>query len=178
MRSLSNFATIFIRTLWTFFAVTLVVCAIIISAIRYSLPYLNDQKHHIESYVLDNYGVELFIAEIDAHWKGSGPQLVLQGVSLKESEKSPIELDISDVYVHIDFWESLANRHLVSKNFNLDGVHLRVNAQQIESSESDFPIVDALESLFLEQLKVFSVSNSRVSISTENTQESLNVERL
>ncbi|GBL03649.1 protease [Glaciecola sp. KUL10] len=160
------------------FAITLVVFAILVSAVRYSLPYLNDQKHYIEEYVFSQYGVQLYIGSIDAKWQGSGPQLVLQNVSLPQSDVSPIELSIKDIYVHIEFWESLLNQRLVSKNFNLDGLALRVNVQQIEASDNDFPIIDALEGLFLEQLKVFSVTDSTVSIVTKNTSESVNIESL
>lgn len=178
MNKLSSIATFVVRKLWSLFAVTLVVFAILVSAVRYSLPYLNDQKHHIEDYVLAQYGVQLFIGNIDAKWKGSGPQLVLQDVSLPQSSSSPIELSINDIYVHIDFWESMLTQQLVSKSFNLDGLSLGVNVQQIKAADSDFPIIEALEGLFLEQLKVFSVSNSTVSIATENTSESVNIESL
>ena len=178
MNKFTNIATFIVRKLWSLFAITLVVFAILVSAVRYSLPYLNDQKHHIEEFVLAEYGVQLYIGNIDAKWQGSGPQLVLQDVSLPQSDASPIELGINDIYVHIEFWESLLNRQLVSKSFNLDGLDLRVNVQQIEASDNDFPIVEALEGLFLEQLKVFSVTDSTVSIITQGTSESVNIESL
>lgn len=178
MTKLTQIATFVVRKLWTLFAIVVVVFAILMSLVRYSLPYINDQKHHIENYAKNTYGVDLYISEIDAQWNSSGPQLVLKSVELPQSNSSPIDLSISNINVEIDFWDSLIARQFISRSFNLDGLKLTVDVPRIESSERSFPILEALEGLFLEQLKLFSVTDSSLSIVTENTNEHIDIEYL
>ncbi len=178
MKKVSSVATYIVRKLWTLIAITLVAFALLMSLLRYSLPYLNDKKEIFEDFAQTEYGVGLEIQSISASWQGVGPVLVLEGVTLEQSEKSPIELNINNIYVEIDFWGSLLTQQFSSKNFSLDGLVLNVDLQQIESSTNDFPILDALEGLFLEQLQTFSLVNSEVSISGANNRQSFNIANL
>jgi len=175
---LGNVITLIVRKLWTVIAVTLVVFALLMSLLRYSLPYLNEKKHLLEDYAMTHYGVNLAIDRIDAQWQGSGPALVLHDVKLTQDTRSPIELSIENINVKIKFWDSVLTGQLRSQNFDLEGLNLNVNVQQIETSNNSFPIVDALENLFLEQLQLFSITNSTVSIITTNTIESVNIDAL
>ncbi|MFT5543193.1 MAG: hypothetical protein ACI97K_002914 [Glaciecola sp.] len=178
MNKLSSVATYIVRKLWTLIAITLVVFALLMSLLRYSLPLLNDKKHFFEDYVQQEYGVGLKIESIYASWQGFGPALVLDGVTLEQSDKSPIELNIQSIYIEVDFWDSLLTRQISSKIFSLDGLLLDIDLQQIRSSNNDFPILSALEGLFLEQLQTFSLVNSAVTISGANNQQSFNIANL
>jgi uncharacterized protein (TIGR02099 family) len=178
VNKLSSVATYIVSKIWTLIAITLVVFALLMSLLRYSLPLLNDKKQIFQDYVQTEYGVGLQIASISASWQGSGPALVLEGVTLERSDNSPIQLDIQNIYVEIDFWDSLLTRQVSSKSFSLDGLSLDIDLQQIQSSNNDFPILDALEVLFLEQLQAFSLVNSEVSISGANNSQSFNIANL
>lgn len=178
MKKVSSVATYIVRKLWTLIAITLVVFALLMSLLRYSLPYLNDKKQIFEDFAQTEYGVGLEIQSISASWQGVGPVLVLEGVTLEQSEKSPIELNINNIYIEIDFWDSLLTQQFSSKNFSLDGLVLDIDLQQMESSNNDFPILDALEGLFLEQLQTFSLVNSQVSISGANNRQSFDIANL
>jgi len=175
---LSSVATYIVRKIWTLIAITLVLFALLMSLLRYSLPLLNDKKQIFEDYAQTQYGVGLQIESISASWQGVGPALVLEGVTLEQSEYSPIQLNIQDIYIEIDFWDSLLTRQVSSKSFSLDGLSLDVDLQQIQTSGNDFPILDALEGLFLEQLQTFSLVNSEVTISGENNRQSFNIANL
>ncbi|MFQ3248467.1 MAG: hypothetical protein ACI9O6_000269 [Glaciecola sp.] len=178
MNKLSVVATYIVRKLWTLVAITLVVFALLMSLLRYSLPLLNDKKEFFEEYASIEYGVDLKIESISASWQGVGPALVLEGVTLEQSDRSPIELNISNIYVEIDFWDSLLTQQISSKNFSLDGLLLDVDLQRIQSSNNDYPILDALEGLFLEQLQSFSLVNSEVTISGANNRQSFDIANL
>jgi uncharacterized protein (TIGR02099 family) len=175
---LSSVATYIVRKIWTLIAITLVLFALLMSLLRYSLPLLNDKKQIFEDYAQTKYGVGLQIKSISASWQGVGPALVLEGVTLEQSENSPIQLNIRDIYIQIDFWDSLITRQVSSKSFSLDGLSLDIDLQQIQTSGNDFPILDALEGLFLEQLQTFSLVNSEVTISGENNRQSFNIANL
>lgn len=178
MNKLLSATTFIVRKLWTLVAITLVVFALLMSLFRYSLPLLNDKKQFFEDYAQTEYGVALQIDGISASWQGVGPALVLEGVTLEQSDNSPIQLNISNIYIEIDFWDSLLTWQVSSKNFSLDGLLLDIDLQQIQSANNEFPILDALEGLFLEQLQTFSLVNSEVTISGANNRQSFDIANL
>lgn len=178
MKSASFYAAFIVKKLWTLFAVVLVCVAVFLSVLRYSLPYLDEQKHQVETWLSEQYGVELAIGELSAGWQGNGPSLVLRDVELKQNQQSPIALNIQETQIEIDFWGSVAARQIQSKRFDLDGLILGVNLDQIRQSETDFPIVEALESLFLEQLQQFSVSDSIIQVTTTFDEQIIQVQHL
>ena len=53
---------------WLALAVLLVLLAVFISVLRYSLPYADSYKHHIEQLILDRYGADVNIGELSSSW--------------------------------------------------------------------------------------------------------------
>ena len=145
----SRTTTFIIRKLWMTAVAILVLFALLMSLLRYSLPYLNEHKDKLEQYISKQYEIDLSIGELSANWKANGPALVLRNVSIKRGQASPIDLSIGEVFLEIDFWPSITSRSLQSDQVRLNKLNLDVDVTQIESSSGDFPIVDALESIFL-----------------------------
>lgn len=78
------------RKLWQTCAIILVLLAVIVSILKYTLPYANDYKGDIETYLHSKFDVSLSIGSISASWQGSGPALVLEDLSFKDNETAPI----------------------------------------------------------------------------------------
>ena len=154
------------KKLWLGLAVVLVLFAVLLSVLRYSLPYLENKKPLFEAYISEQYGVDLTIGRLKADWQQSGPVVVLDNVTLSQSASSPIALDVANIAIEINFWQSLVNAQLSSSEFNLQGLNLVIDSDQLESSEDNrrFPIVDALNDLFLEQLERFSLRDGKVTL--------------
>jgi uncharacterized protein YhdP len=72
-----------LRKLWQICAITLVLLAVIVSILKYTLPYANDYKGNIESYLHEKFNISLSIGSISASWQGNGPALVLEDLSFK-----------------------------------------------------------------------------------------------
>nr|WP_136251362.1 YhdP family protein [Ningiella ruwaisensis] len=178
MSKASKYTTLILRKLWTLVAVLLVVVALLISLLRYSLPLLNDRKHVIEDYVNTEYGLELSIGEVKASWQSSGPSLQFSNVHLKQGDQSPLALEVGDVYLAIEFWASIFSAQLQSRNVSLSDLNATLDLQRIQSSSSEFPVVSALENLFLEQLDNFSVSNSAFTLVNQNAQNTIRIKQL
>ena len=178
MKSASFYAAYIVKKLWTLAAVLLVVVAVSISLLRYTLPHLDKQKYRVEQWLSEQYGVELVIGELSAGWSGIGPTLLLRNVELKQSENSPIGLDVSETQVELDFWGTVLAQQINSRRFELSGLHLMIDLEQMHGENSDFPIVDALQSLFLEQLQQFSVRDSIVEIRTARDKQLIDIQRL
>ena len=178
MKSASYYAAYIVKKLWTVAAVLLVFVAVSISLLRYTLPYLDEQKHQVEDYLSAEYGVDLAIGELSAGWSGIGPTLVLRDVELKQNERSPIGLSIAETQVELDFWGTVLSQQILSRRFDLSGLTLEVDLVQIRQADSDFPIVDALQNLFLQQLQHFNVSDSQIEITTRNDEQLIDVQQL
>ena len=176
--SLSRITTYLLRKLWLTIACIVVLVAIFMSALRYTLPLLDEKKAVLESYVFDSYGVSLDIQSISSEWQSYGPSMVLSGVVLEANAESPIALTVDKIFVELDFWQSLLNLQLKSKNFALTGVKADLDLGKIQSSTQDFPIVAALESLFLDQLERFSLVDSEIQIRTINAESTYSIETL
>lgn len=159
-------------------AIVLVLCALLMSLLRYSLPYLDGQKDKVTEYISQQYSVDISVKSLSASWRRSGPSLVLQDVSIAKGERSPIALDVGEVFLEIDFWPSVLSLTLQSKQVVLNRLHADIELNQIQGGESEFPIVQALETIFLEQLSNFSVTNSRLTLNSEQTTKSFDIERL
>ncbi|WP_371193529.1 YhdP family protein [Glaciecola sp. SC05] len=178
MSKASNVIALGIRKLWTAVAVLLVIVALFISFLRYSLPMLDDRKHVIEGYVLTEYGIDLSIGSVSADWKSTGPSLQFNDVHLRQGDQSPISLKVGDVYLAVEFWSSVFSGKLQSRNVSLSDLHITLDVQRIESGATDFPIVTALETIFLEQLSNFSVSSSELTLLNNDNQNTIRIRQL
>ena len=161
-----------VRKLWLLCAIVLVLFAVLLSVLRYTLPYLDEEKHLIEDYLSAQYGINLTIDSLSAAWQGTGPSIVLNGVEFTQNDLSPVELRVQQVYVEVDFWQSIQQRELSSKRFDLVGLAAKIDTQRMESGDAgDFPIVEALRSLFLDQLQSFSLLHGEVRLVTANDEQ-------
>ena len=178
MKSGSFYAAYCIKKLWYCAAILLVLVAVAISVVRYSLPYMDDQKHRLEQWIEGQYGVEINIGNITAQWKGAGPAIVLEDLQLVQNAQSPLSLDIKKTVIDLDFWGSILARQIRSQRFDLNGLNVKMDLTLMQKEGSDFPVVSALKQLFLEQLQSFSVSDSQFEIITDHDQQVVLVNQL
>jgi uncharacterized protein (TIGR02099 family) len=170
-KSASFYAAYLIKKLWALVALSLVVVAVTLSVVRYSLPYMNDQKHYLEQWLSGQIGAELRIGEISAKWQGVGPAIILRDVQLIQNTQSPISLTIAETAIEVDFWQSVQARQIQSNKFDLREMELSIDVASLGQEETQYPIVEALEKLFLQQLQLFSISQSKIIINTKNNQQ-------
>ena len=179
MTKITSIAAYLVRKLWLLLAILLVVFALVLSAARYALPQIEHNKHLLEDYINQQYGVNLTIDSVHAVWQRTGPSIVLDSVSLEQNDGSPVALDIRQVYVEIDFWQSLVMRMISSTRFELRGLKLDIDVDRLErKNDNEYPVVDALGGLFLEQLQSFSLEDSEVTLTRESEPQSFNIDRL
>jgi uncharacterized protein (TIGR02099 family) len=172
------YAAYIVKKLWSTVAILLVVVAVALSLLRYSLPYMDGQKQHLEQWLENQYGVEINIGKITAQWQNSGPVLVLENLQLVQNSQSPISLDIGQTFVELDFWGSVLARQIRSDRFDLNALNIKIDLTSLHQEQGDFPVIEALKQLFLEQLQSFSVSNSQLEITTAHDQQVLLINQL
>lgn len=158
-----------VNKLWLLLAILLVTAALLLSAARVSLPYLDHYRVDIETFIQEHYGQEVTIGALNARWSHLGPALVLEQVALVTDESLPFELELGEVQVVLSFWQSIAARQLVFEEFELDNVVVDVSVQK--SQTGNLPIIQALENLLLNQLEHFEVRNSTLNLHTADGRE-------
>lgn len=179
MTNLTSVAAYLVKKIWLLLAILLVLFALLISAARYALPHIEHNKHLLEDYISQRYGVNLTIKSVHAVWQRSGPSIVLNSVSMAQNDASPVGLNIRQVYVELDFWQSLRRQMISSTRFELRGLKLDVDADRFErAGDNNFPVVDALKSLFLEQLQSFSLEEGEVILSKNSQPQSFIIDQL
>lgn len=181
MKSGRYYLSYIVSKLWLSLAVLTVSLALIISILRYSLPYMHSQKDHIEQWLFDTYGADVEIGYISATWKGRGPAMVLKDLRLTANALSPISFSVEETQVEIDLVRSIQTGKIHSGRFNLIGMNMQADLERIQkgdASNDKFPVIDALQTLFLEQLKRFSVSDSTVTIKTELEEQQIQIQQL
>jgi len=175
----SSVAAYLLKKFWLLLAVLLVLFALVLSAARYALPHIEHNKHLLENYINEQYGVNLSIQSVHAVWQRNGPSIVLNSVSLAKNDASPVALDIRQIYVELDFWESLRHQLISSTRFELRGLKLDIDADRLSGGDkNNFPVVNALERLFLEQLQSFSLEDGVVSVTHLNETNLFDIESL
>ena len=170
-KSGSFYLAYIIKKLWALVALSLVVVAVTISVLRYSLPYMDEQKNYLEEWLSAQIGTELKIGEITAKWQGLGPAIVLRDVQLLNNPQSPINLSITETSIEVDFWQSVLGLQIQANKFDLREMELELNLASFEQNQNEYPIVEALESLFLQQLQLFSISQSKIILNTRNAKQ-------
>lgn len=170
-KSGSFYLAYIIKKLWALVALSLVVVAVTISALRYTLPYMHEQKHHLEQWLSGQVGAELKIGEISAKWQGLGPAFVLRNVKLVNNPQSPINLSIAETAIEVDFWQSVLAMQIQANKFDLRQLELELNLASFDQEDTEYPIVEALEALFLQQLQLFSISKSKIIINTKDAEQ-------
>ena len=179
MTNFSSVAAYLLKKFWLLLAVLLVLFALVLSAARYALPHIEHNKHLLENYINEQYGVNLTIDSVHAVWQRNGPSIVLNSVSLAKDDASPVSLDIRQIYVELDFWQSLRLQLVSSTRFELRGLHLDIDVDRLSGDgKNDFPVVNALERLFLEQLQSFSLEDGMVALTRQDETTTFDIESL
>lgn len=168
--------------------------AVVISLLKYSLPYTDSFRDEIQTWINTEYDADISIGKITAGWETTGPAIILEDITLLTSDATPLDLHINETRIKLDFWQSIIQQRVKSSYFVLDGVKARVDAkhflQQTATTQTaspvysapqtdSEPVIDFLSHLFLGQLRQFSVEDSQFSFTlpSGNTQH-LTVEEL
>lgn len=153
-----------VRKLWLLIAIFLVFAAVILSAVRYSLPYLDHYRTDIEQWVEESYGQRIEIGALSADWSTFGPSLVLEDVTLTVEQEQTFTLHVGRTHLVVNLWQSLYNWQWQLEDFVLDGVNADYVVELGSTGTSQLPIIDALEQLLLRQLEQFQVVNSQLNM--------------
>lgn len=175
MQHVSKWCFFCLRKVWQFTAVTLVLLAVIISVLKYSLPYANQYKADFEALIAEQFGVDLYIGSISATWQNNGPALVLNNISFQPNDLAPVDLLIAQTRLQINIWQSMLDRQIRSSYFVLDGVTATIKTAELfkgqeQDTASSTGQIELIESLFLGNIGHFALENSTLELYLANGQ--------
>lgn len=168
-------------------AILLVLLAVIISAFRLFLPYVHHYRLPLQNYLNEQSKTHLSIGTLSMNWQRSGPVLVIGDVQVLQTEST--SLFIKQLELQVDFWQSISNRELISKNLILSGAKVKVSEQfwrMFEEDEAPSHSADndearnisVISDLFLNRINRFSIRDSQIIVRDESITRKLRLNQL
>lgn len=171
-----------LHKLWWLFATGVVFLAAVVSLLKLGLPYATGYKADIERMISAQLGAKVQIGQLSAGWQGTGPALLLQQVAVPGAAVTgsqagqPTEtsqLTLAELRVRLDFWASLRSLQLKADHFELSGLSLQIDSDQLLRSDNKpkdaTALTAALEQLLFHQLKHFTLVDSELVIHSRYT---------
>lgn len=158
-------------------AILLVIFAVLISSLRLFLPYAHNYRQNLQDYINNTYDSQIIIGNLNMGWLSTGPSLVAENVSVLQTEGAEIYIEAFDISV--DFWRSLHQRNLVTKDLSLQGVRMLFDQQAFaNNSANNTSLVRNVSELFLKQINRFSIQDSQVIYRDEKGEKTFIVNEL
>lgn len=166
-------------------AIILVLLAVAISAFRLFLPYVHQYREPLQDYLNESAQTNIAIGSLDMTWQHFGPSLVIGEVTVLQTEHASVEIE--SLEVQVDFWKSISQQSLISKDIIITGAQIEVterwqqHSDTEESStdtEPEAKDIDAIIDVFVNRIKRFSIKDSLVKVHTQQVTRSIEVNNL
>ncbi|MGL6314817.1 YhdP family protein [Vibrio sp. WXL103] len=157
--------------LWLLVSV-MVMLAIAVTALRVTLPKLNQFQDEIHLFVNQYTGLDLEIQDVRGYWRNTHPSISLQSIHVDLPADTEIQLVAERLDIEFDIIQSLFRLKPVVAELNVHGLDLNLQSVDLfnpvnEAGEVGQPRdtkaqLKQIEQLFLRQLDDFSLYDSRI----------------
>lgn len=175
-------------------AIILVLLAVLISAFRLFLPYVHHYRLPLQDYLNESTQTNITMGTLNMTWQKSGPILIIGDVQVIDTDEATVF--IKELEIHLDFWSTLTEQRLISKNLILSGAMVNVSdnlwlanksdnklsqpAKTPSSKKSNAEAITLISDIFLNRIKRFSILDSVVTVqnhalSVDNNTESRSI---
>ncbi len=169
-------------------AILLVLLAVVISAFRLFLPYVHHYKLPLQNYLNETSQTDIVIGTLSMTWQRSGPILVIGDVEVLETEKASVFIE--QLEIQVDFWRTLTEQSLISKDLILSGARVNLSEKLWLGSKEDKATVgqvnknndandiNIISDLFLNRIKRFSIRDSQITVRNAAITRSIRLNQL
>lgn len=168
-------------------AILLVLFAVFISAFRLFLPYLHHYKLPLQNYLNDISQANIALGTLSMTWQRSGPILIIGDVQVLETESASVF--IKQLEMQIDFWATISEQNLISKNLIISGATVNLSeklwlGKKDKGSSSKTKIdnevddIEIITDLFLNRIKRFSIRESQITVRNKAITRSIKLNQL
>ncbi|MDN2663686.1 YhdP family protein [Psychromonas sp. 14N.309.X.WAT.B.A12] len=170
---LKHFTLRCLKCLIVLLVVTLIVLAVLLTAARFAINGVEDYKAQLVEWVAAEHDINVDADKVSAGIDFSGLVLTLNNVTFTETDVLPFELKINNLFLHLDFLESLQKQQLIFNDISIKGADLLLKSAldverigQLSTSESDEAgsqgTLASLKNILLLRLSSFSITESRI----------------
>lgn len=185
--SVTSVSNRWLNRLYKILAILLVLLAVLISAFRLLLPYVEHYKEDFQTYINETNQTNIVIGGLGMSWQRWGPTIVSKQVTLIDSDDAYVYID--HIEMQIDFWKSITKQRLISSNLILDGAQLKLSQGAWSSEEpaieaattsdgtapADFELISTI---FLNRLNKFTLRNSHIVIYNQDLERNFHISNL
>ena len=168
-------------------AILLVLLAVVISAFRLFLPYVHHYKLPLQNYLNETSQANIAIGTLSMTWQRSGPILIIGDVQVLETEKASVFIE--QLEMQVDFWRTLTEQSLISKNLLISGARVNLSEKLWLGKESKDTVekmkkdneaddIEVISDLFLNRIKRFSIRDSQITVRNEAITRSIRLNHL
>ena len=168
-------------------AILLVLLAVVISAFRLFLPYVHHYKLPLQNYLNETSQANIAIGTLSMTWQRSGPILIIGDVQVLETEKASVFIE--QLEMQVDFWRTLTERNLISKDLLISGARVNLSEKLWLGKESKDTVekmkkdneaddIEVISDLFLNRIKRFSIRDSQITVRNEAITRSIRLNHL
>ena len=191
--SIASVSNRWLNRLYKILAILLVCLAVLISAFRLLLPYVEHYRQDFQNYINNTNQTNIIFGGLGMSWRGSGPTLIANQVTLIDTEDAHITIE--NIEIQVDFWATITTQKLISSNVILEGAIVNVdqrmwnspgtkkdtNGTQKKSTTNVNKQSNAFQqisALFLNRINRFSLRNSQISIHNDTIERSFHINNL
>ena len=170
---LKHFREKCLKCLIVLLVVTLIVLAVVLTAARLAINGVEDYKSQLVEWVAAEHDINVDADKVSAGIDFSGLVLTLNNVTFTETDVLPFELKIDNLFLHLDFLESLQKQQIVFNDISIKGADLLLKSaldskhlDQLSTSDSDDSesqsTLSSLKNILLLRLSSFAITESRI----------------
>jgi len=193
--SIENVSNRWLNGLYKTLAIVLVCLAVLISASRILLPYVEHYRQSFQDYINNNNQTNINIGGLAMSWEGSEPTLIANKVTLIDSQDAFVYIE--HIEVQVDFWATITRQQLISSNLVLEGAianvdqalwesqnsHNETQALQEEkgaviSNNEQLADFKKISNIFLNRINRFSLRESQISIHNDRIARHFHINNL
>ncbi|USD65006.1 YhdP family protein [Vibrio sp. SCSIO 43136] len=185
---MTSWKTRFLRAIMACVLLVMVTLAVAITALRITLPKLNQYQSEIEQWVNSTTGMTFQIEDVSGYWRNTHPFVALHGLDAQFPGQDPIKISLQTVEVEFDLFQSIFNLSPTVSTLYINGLELDIsdvgwrknadNKPTVAEPTKAQPLQDVRQ-LLLYQLADFSLKQSKVTYQTFNGEvKAIDIERL
>ena len=152
-----------IAKLWMVGIIVLILIALLVSAIRGALPYLNEYQTQLTQELHERYDIHLAMKSVKGYWHNGGPLLIVEDLSFENSDNLGFSVNASNAKLHIDLVESALALSPRFKLIEIDKPHIYLDDLTKINSKKQPPPTDQEVSPLLHLTKSAIVKQASVS---------------
>lgn len=181
--SISTVSNRWLNRCYKCLAISLVLLAVLISALRLFFPYVNNYRQSVQDFINTTYNSNVIIGSLSMEWQKVGPAIVIEKISLFENDS--VTAFVNKIDVSLNFWQSLVERRIITGDFTLDGAKVIVESSFFKTDttvdikdESKESLEERIADIFLERVGQFSLNNSQFIYRTDTHENTFLINQL